>query len=225
MSVNFSDNRRPLGRVSTSEAIANELSRAILDGAIEPGTHLREVELSEQFGVSRQSLRAALAELAHQGLLQREPHRGVMVPVLTRDDASEIFELRQMIEGQAVRKLAATPATWEPVEEAVQHLEHLAPGTPWSTVTEADAAVHRAAVAAVGSSRLSRMHDQLLSEIRLLIVPARHFQSQEELARDHRELLADICSGDPDVAERRLRQHLEFGLEQLLEQLPPADAD
>ena len=66
----------PIQRVSLTDSIAKELSARILDGEIEPGTNLREVELSQDLGVSRQSLRAALAQLNGNGLLRHGMNRG-----------------------------------------------------------------------------------------------------------------------------------------------------
>src|SRR5258708_9155390 len=89
----------PMLRVSTSEAIVNELTHQILDGAIPAGTFLREVELADAFRVSRQSLRAGLAELVHAGLLRREPHRGVWVPQLSPEEIEDLYQVRAVIEG------------------------------------------------------------------------------------------------------------------------------
>lgn len=47
------------------------------DEALEPGARLNENRLAEQLGVSRTPVRAALAHLAAQGFVERQPHRGV----------------------------------------------------------------------------------------------------------------------------------------------------
>ena len=98
-----------LGRVSTAEAIVNELVGEILDGTLPAGAALPEVELSERFGVSRQSLRTALAELAFRGLVSREPHHSVRVAMITRQDASDIYYMRMLLEGEAASWLASHP--------------------------------------------------------------------------------------------------------------------
>src|SRR5437764_10322838 len=87
--------RVPLARVSTLDALVEVLTRQILDGSIPVGAHLIEVDLAEAHGVSRQSLRAALAELVHLGLFEREPHRGVWVPRLTRDQVRDLWYVRE----------------------------------------------------------------------------------------------------------------------------------
>jgi hypothetical protein len=49
---------RQLGTVSTAEALEQDLERRILQGDPARGEHLREIELSEEYGVGRHTLRA-----------------------------------------------------------------------------------------------------------------------------------------------------------------------
>jgi DNA-binding GntR family transcriptional regulator len=209
-----------LGRVSTAEAVVNALVGEILDGTLEAGAQLPEVELSERFGVSRQSLRTALAELAFRGLVEREPHRSVRVAVITRKEAADIYYMRELLEGEAVSWLASHPAGWPEVQVALDRLCHLPPQAPWSDIVEGDVGFHRATVSAVGSPRLSRLHAHLSEEMRLIIVPARHYMTQDVFAGEHQALFDVITRGDPDAAVERLRQHLAFGTDDLLAHLP-----
>ena len=64
---------------STVDRVADELRRAVFEGELESGTPLREVALAESLGVSRPTLREALALLVAEGLATREPNRGVSV--------------------------------------------------------------------------------------------------------------------------------------------------
>ena len=212
--------RVQLGRVSTTDAIAIELTRQILDGTLESGTHLREVELSERLGVSRQSLRSALAELVHRGLLRREPNRGVRVPTLTRDDLADLYVMRRIIESEAVGQLARTPDGWPAVEAAVGTLEHLPADVGWSEIVDADLAIHRTIVAALGSPRVLRAHDLISTEMRLSMVPARRHWSRRQMNTEHREMLEAIRTGDPGVAVARFLRHLDAGAAELVQALP-----
>lgn len=211
-----------IGRVSTTEAIVRELRAQILDGTLPAGTHLREVELSERLGVSRQSLRAALAELTFRGLLHREPHRGVHVPTLTRSDVRDIYDMRRVIEGEAVRRVALDrdPARLAGIEAVVEALEQLPDDVSWSAVAEADVAIHRAVVEAAGSQRLLRAADLFTAEMLLIVVPAQHYMRPSAMAVEHRELLDILRAGDPDVARARFERHLDLGTPDLLAFVP-----
>ena len=76
-------------------------------GDLEPGAHLREADLAQEYDVARHSLRAACDALARRGLLTKRVNRGFFVPELTKRDAEEIFELRRALELPIVRDLAA----------------------------------------------------------------------------------------------------------------------
>ena len=67
-----------LEHLSTVDRVADELRRAVFDGELESGTPLREVALADSLGVSRSTVREALAALVGEGLATREPHRGVV---------------------------------------------------------------------------------------------------------------------------------------------------
>lgn len=75
----------------------------IMSGLIEPGERLRQEELAEIFATSRIPVREALRALEYEGLVTSEPHRGFTVTALDGDLVDEIYELRILLEGQAVR--------------------------------------------------------------------------------------------------------------------------
>jgi DNA-binding GntR family transcriptional regulator len=68
---------------STVDRVAEELRRALFDGEVEAGTPLRELALADAMGVSRSTIREALAILVAEGLATREPNRGVHVTGLS----------------------------------------------------------------------------------------------------------------------------------------------
>ena len=90
-----------LERPSTAELLAAELRRAILDGDPASGERLRERELVERYGVARHTLRAALRQLAGEGLVTIEPHRGATVARLGPDEVRDLYELRAALELEA----------------------------------------------------------------------------------------------------------------------------
>lgn len=209
-----------LERISTSEALVNALTRQILNGSIDAGTWLREVDLAEKHGVSRQSLRAALVELVHLGLLHREPHRGVFVPVMTRDDLRDLYHVRRIIEVEAARVVSTTPESWHAMEVVVGRLERLPADVTAYEMVEEDFAFHRAMVAGVRSPRLARAHEMLCSEIRLSFVANIVEDGPSYLIGEHRALLDVLRQGDPDKAEARIIVHLDEGLARSLTRLP-----
>lgn len=78
----------------------------VISGEISGGTRLSEVALSERLGISRTPLRAALARLEQEGLVELIPSGGYAVRSFTREDVIDAIELRGVLEGTAVRLAA-----------------------------------------------------------------------------------------------------------------------
>jgi DNA-binding GntR family transcriptional regulator len=209
--------------VSTSDALVHVLTRQILDGTLPAGTHLIEIDLADTHGVSRQSLRSALAELVHLGLLEREPHRGVWVPRLTKSQVRDLWDVREMIELEAVRRGTRLGLDWAGLDPVCRRLAALSADSSWADAVEADLAFHRTMVAAVGSPHLSRAHDQLMAEMRLSLAGNVGREAPGYMAGEHQELLDTFRRGDAEASVARLRQHLATGLELVSSPLPEGD--
>jgi DNA-binding GntR family transcriptional regulator len=93
--------------VSVSETKADEIARvledAILSGELAAGAILRQEQLSEEFGVSRTPVRAALGRLAALGLVSFSGKRGVRVRPLAHKELLETFVVRAALEGFAAQ--------------------------------------------------------------------------------------------------------------------------
>jgi DNA-binding GntR family transcriptional regulator len=202
--------------VSTVDAAAGALRELILDGRLEPGTRLRETEFAERLGIARHSFRAATQVLIGEGLLRREPNRGVHVPVFDPNDLIDVFRLRTALEVEAVRLVIAVARVPTAAEEAVGELSALSDGAPWRAVVEPDLRFHRAIIDAAASERLSRAYATVQSEILLCLVWLRpHYDRPAQVAAEHQELIEAIRGGDPDRAERMFRAHLTEAAENL----------
>ncbi len=205
-----------LGTVSTVDAAANVLRELILDGQLEPGARLREAEFAERLGIARHSFRAATQILITEGLLRREPNRGVHVPVFEADDLIDVFRLRTALEVEAVRLVIAADRVPGAAEESVRELSGLGDDAPWRAVVEPDMRFHRSIIDASGSERLVRAYATVQSEVLLCLVWLRpHYDRPSQVAAEHEELIAAMRSGDADRAEDLFRAHLREAAENL----------
>jgi GntR family transcriptional regulator of vanillate catabolism len=85
----------------------------ILRGHLKPGQRVTEIMLAELLGMSRTPVRQVLPVLAREGLLIESGSRGYLVRTFTRSDILDAIDLRGVLEGFAVRRIAergATPA-------------------------------------------------------------------------------------------------------------------
>jgi DNA-binding GntR family transcriptional regulator len=187
--------RPPLARISTLDALVQVITREIIDGALSPGMHLIETELAEEHGVSRQSLRSALAELVHLGLLERQPHRGVRVPRLTLRQVTDLWYVRGLIDLEAVRRGTRIGVDWSPLDGAARRILALNSDSSWADEVEADLDFHRALVATAGSLRLTRAHELLMSEMRLSLAGNVGREEPGFMGKAHQDLVCHLPEG------------------------------
>lgn len=91
---------RPAAHVLTAHAIR----AAILEGVLGPGVQIRQDEMSKTYGVSQATVREAFRSLEAERLLESVPNRGMFVRVVTKEDVTEVYELRTALETHALRR-------------------------------------------------------------------------------------------------------------------------
>jgi DNA-binding GntR family transcriptional regulator len=192
-----------LDRTTTGAQAERALRDLILEGTLEPGTRLREVQLAASLGVSRNTLREALRALGEQGLITHHPHRGVVVTDLSAEDVADLYRLREVIEIAAlleltdVEALDATTAAFAAALERRDFVEAL----------ECDFAFHRALVSALGSERLVAVHERAQGELRLALLQLdRNYEPPQ--VDEHRRIVDALRRRDVAGATEALSVHL-----------------
>jgi DNA-binding GntR family transcriptional regulator len=101
---------------TVQQQIVEKLQGAIVEGVFKPGDRLLEADLCEMLGVSRPSIREALRSLEAKRLIEIIPNRGPQIPVLTWEHATEIYQVRALLEGEA-SFIAAKRATADDLKQ------------------------------------------------------------------------------------------------------------
>ncbi|WP_219825361.1 GntR family transcriptional regulator [Nonomuraea typhae] len=207
--------RSRLGRTSTAERVADILRDRIIEGFFEPGQRLSEESISEALGVSRNTLREAFRLLGHERLLDHRLNRGVFVRVLSAEDVADLYRVRRVLQGAAVRR-RPTGAALAVIREAVADAERAAAADDWRAVGTANIRFHQALVTMNGSPRLDETMRQLLAELRLVFHVMENPRGfHEPFVERNRELLELIEAGRADEAATFLDAYLDHA-EQLL---------
>lgn len=212
-------------RVSSVEATAVVLRDQILEGHLPAGSPLREAELCSHLGISRHTVRVALSNLAHEGLVRLEPNRGAFVRGLTAQDIRDCYRLRTILELEAVRGLSGNVAALAKAREAVGRLIGIPADAPWSVSRDADLEFHRELVDALGSPRISRTYESLMTELRLCLL-VEDFPSKDKRvnAANHLKMLEVLESGDTDGVVALLEAHLHDSCVETVAALEDVDA-
>lgn len=192
-------------RKERAEEILHTLRGRIANHELPPGTRLQEVELAEEFDVSRAAVREILGVLEQRGLVNRVPNRGAVVARLELQEIYEIFDVREALEGMCVRLATqnAPPETWDPflARFGDEMAEAIANGEvePYIDTLED---LRRETVRWAGNSHATHFLDLLLEKthlikLRVMLLPGRAAAGREM----HVEMLRHMRAGDAAAAE------------------------
>ena len=215
--------RRPL-----AEEAADQIRDEILAGRLSQGQRLVETRIAAALNISRGPVREAFKLLRAEGLLREERNRGTYVVRLSSSDVHEIYDLRAAIESRAAKLLARAgrPADLEALNRALDELEQAADRGDVGAVSRTDLAFHETVCRLTGNHRLHAVFIRYVPIVRTLIRLDEHlYRSLDEIAAEHRPMLAAIEARDPDLAAERFETHIEhaFGLvADYIEHLPAA---
>src|SRR3954471_546033 len=213
-------------RASMTEQVLRELREAIVEGRIPQGEPLREVSLAATLGTGRSAVREAVRQLIQEGLVDYEPHRGAYVRVMSMSDRLDVYVAREAIEtGAARRILERPPADLTDLRVALAELGETARGQERVTdpVIDADIRFHQELVRLAGSPRLTRAHDTLAAESKMLL---RHHPEypRSRYVTDHARLLEAIEQRDPATPEL-VADHLRLSRDVIASELANAEGE
>jgi len=199
------------GGVPGIAKVVDAVRAGIASGELAPGQRLVEGDLAVALGVTRASVRAALADLTAEGLLERVHHRGARVRAVSVAEAVEITECRMVLEGLCAAK-AAEAATPEQIAQAqrlaAEMTQAVAAGEllRYSDLNhELHALIRGMSGQTVAAGLLERLNAQLVRHrFRLALRAGR---AQESLPQ-HVAIVEAIARRDAVAAEAATRDHL-----------------
>ena len=212
---------------SRTEAVLDAIKHAILAGELRPGQGLVETELAQMLGVSKTPVREALKTLAGAGLVTMSPYRGATVRAIDPASAAALYDLRLLLEPEAVRRAVQARAVQARTVQADG--AQAGAGGPdagsWATAQAAlaasDAAAdqaqrslanrefHRALCLACGNSLLVKTLDDLRDQTALVSALSwEQAPSWQQEAAEHQVILAAAQAGAAGEAADLLRAHI-----------------
>ncbi len=207
-----------------------QLRDLVLSGELEPGTRVAELAIVERLGVSRTPIRAALARLQEEGLLEALPSGGYMVKSFSDADIKDAIELRGTLEGLAARFAAERGIPQELLEEARTCLDRIDDAIADTALSEANFSIyvtendhfHTLLREMSGSpsirSQIERMmHTPFASPSAFVKVNAAEAGSRDLLViaqNQHRNMLDAIRQREGTRAEAITREHARISQRQ-----------
>jgi DNA-binding GntR family transcriptional regulator len=203
---------KPVDRpVALGDKVYQALRRLIADGVMGPGQPLPEVAVAEKLGVSRTPVREALTRLASEGLLAVEG-RSFVVPALVDDDIEQLYEMRSLLEPEALRQIATGrpgAGALAPLRAAIEASAAADRGNDAAAFMEANTGFRAAWMALVPNRRLVRAIEVHADHVRFLRVLTLDDRQTRAIVLLGLERIADaLAAGDADAAAVAMREHL-----------------
>jgi DNA-binding GntR family transcriptional regulator len=199
---------------SLTEKTYRKTKALLLSGRFTPGERLAYGPLARELGVSLTPLREAALRLESEGYLVTRPRQGTFVRTLTREDAREIYDIREVLEALAGRLAcdAAGPEQVSAMRSTLHgHAAAIAAGDLPACV-RADFRFHQQLVEAGGSRRLAEMIGAFHLQLSSIEETGPDYPREAPgYLEEHRRILEAVERRDAEGAERLLRAHISRG--------------
>jgi len=213
------------------DKIGDVLRGWILDGKLKPGERIVELTLARDLNVSRAPLREALWQLARQGLVHIRAHHGATVTQLSEQDIREIFEIRELLETHAAKKIraAGSPGTKAALQRALADLEDACRKRDIRLFSAADLRFHRTLWELAGNRHLQEVLNDVSTRFfgyeLIRDLPQSGKFRFDLMAEEHRKLVKLILDGSDREIEAGFRKAFAGFLDYVLvrfNEKPPA---
>jgi DNA-binding GntR family transcriptional regulator len=197
------------------DQVYESLVEAIACGDLAAGGRIRQEELAEQLGVSRQPVSHALQLLKRQGLLVESGKRGLVVAPLDAGRILDLYQVRTSLDALAARLAAkrvasgaANPAACRELEEMARHGWSLDPDRPAAVFIQADVAFHTAIYRLSGNTAIEETVAPQWPHLKRSMGVVLDDPGHRPLVwREHASIVGFILAGNADQAEAEARAH------------------
>ncbi len=204
---------RPLRTGSLRSLVYNTLREAIFSGELRPGDPIREAHMARALNVSQPTVREALLQLEHAGLVVRSPQRETVVTRLSAEDIRERAKLRVLLEPEAAIEALPRmgPDEYRILDERLEAIHRALAKDSYHEFVAADLDFHRQIWEFSGNRMLVKV-------LELITVPLFAFLSIERsrvlkdlarIVRSHDPILAALRSRDETAIREAFRQHID----------------
>jgi DNA-binding GntR family transcriptional regulator len=200
----------PYQFTSISTHIYNHLKMGILDGKYPPGDRLLVLDIANTFSVSQAPVREALERLKQEGLILSRPNKGSVVSDITTEQIRDIFTIRAMLEGYAVRESMPrlVEADYQQLEQIVQEMGRAVARRDSLGTLQLDMDFHGFFYARCGNHFALATWDRMKMLVMRFMAISNRTYDTHVLSGAHGRLIEVLRSGNAEEAERQFVQHM-----------------
>lgn len=195
------------------EIVFEYLRNSILNGELEPGERLMELQLAQQLGVSRTPIREAIRKLELEGFVEMIPRKGAYVADVSIKDILDVLEVRMFLEGLATY-LAAERMSDEEIDnlkEILQKFEDEIETMEKQELIELDNKFHDMIIKGSRNNKLMHIVQGLQEQFqRFRVIYFNEYNEHEDLIKYHRAIVKAIADRDSKSAQEYAQTHVEM---------------
>lgn len=196
---------------TSTSAIADALTRAIVEHKLLPGTKLAEQKLADHFGVSRTLVRQALFQLSQNRLVTLAPARGAFVATPSVEEAQQVFAVRRMLETEMTRAFVrqVKPAQIKALKAHITAEKKAMDRNDVGQRTELLGDFHVVMAEQMGNHVLAQILGELLSRCALITLMYQSASAAEHSHEEHEAIVTALAAKDEALAVRLMQEHLQ----------------
>lgn len=206
-------------RLLLHEEISQYIKEAISTGELKPGDRIVETRLAQELGVSQAPVREAIRELEFSGLVVQKPYSGTYVKQITVDDMRQYYEVRSALERLGAQKAMEklTREQYEELSMTISAMEEAARENNVSEYIKCDARFHDQIIEIAANGLLSKLWEMCNIRSWLYVGTALTGRNLTELAGRHRTILESLRSGESELLQNSVANHLDDLIEMMEE--------
>lgn len=203
--------------------IASELRKAIYAGEYQSGDELSLTEVAAQLGISRTPVREAFQELESEGLITLRMNRGAVVNTIDRKFVRDIFEVRRLLESEAVARAAKSGMETEPLLERLYDLRDHITEVDRGTYEQLNQDIHTAIWKAADNHQLQNYLLQLWNGPSVAGTPENVLEHYRNSTFEHISILQFIRDGMAAEACQAMELHITRSMANMLTFYPETE--
>lgn len=202
----------PVKEGSLCARVLDALREAIFSGKFQPGDALREMHLAPDLQVSQATVREALMQLVHMGLVTRVENKETIVTKLSVQEIRERVIIRTNLEALACVEAARrmTKQNFEELNQILRGYSRAISNRAYHEASQTDLQFHRYIWQQSGNTTLYRMLDQLSVPLFAFIsfLHSTRLSDLKSVMHPHEQIVSSLKKGDPELIEETIRAHI-----------------
>ncbi|GGH76160.1 DNA-binding GntR family transcriptional regulator [Pullulanibacillus pueri] len=196
---------------SISTQVYLSLKKAIIEGKLPPGERLIVLEIADRFEISQAPVREALERLKQEELIIGKRNKGSVVSNISSKEIKDIFVLREMIEGFAVREThpQLKEADYRYLENTIMEMGEAIKQNEMLKILEHDMAFHGFFYERCHNDAVLDLWNRMKIKVMRFMAISNKLRSTDGLVRGHLDLIKVLKTGDLEIIEEKFVDHMK----------------